>query len=388
MRLSVIAVLGCATAGMFIVSMRGNYLFGYGMGQTPEKRELFAWANVAADVWKAFGLIVLTVLWRNRHRRMALIGGLAWFVCLLSGINSAIGVYVQDRTAATGSRAAHHATFKDAEKELEHLEARYARLSSARPVAQVEAAIAALLVTPIMIEERVRGTVGQRSADCTKPDLRTADACAKIGALREELALATQRETLELRRTVLRREIARMRGDGNADAPDPVGEFYAWVTRGLLSVRDVGFGFPLFFALLIEVVSAFGPLTLARYAELTRPPPTTSGFDRPDPAMAGYGRPRPAVLLQAAQTDGGVVDWMAARAVPATDTAAVSLETLHADYAGWCDAESSRALSINAFQDAFDRLREMPELAGRIRKFGTRYFGIALVMSSRRAQQA
>ena len=62
LRVSVIAALGVATGAMFFVSMRGNYLFGYGIGQTPEKRELFGWANVAADIWKAFGLIVLTVL--------------------------------------------------------------------------------------------------------------------------------------------------------------------------------------------------------------------------------------------------------------------------------------------------------------------------------------
>jgi hypothetical protein len=31
-----------------------------------------------------------------------------------------------------------------------------------------------------------------------------------------------------------------------------------------------------------------------------------------------------------------------------------------------------------AFARAFDRLREMPELTGKIRKFGTRYYGIAV----------
>jgi hypothetical protein len=74
---------------MFAVSVRGNYLFGYGLGQTPEKRELFAWANVAADVWKAFGLVAVSALWREKRRRGALIASIAWFGCLLFGINSA-----------------------------------------------------------------------------------------------------------------------------------------------------------------------------------------------------------------------------------------------------------------------------------------------------------
>ena len=34
MRWLVIGVLTIATAGMFVVSMRANYLYGYGIGQT------------------------------------------------------------------------------------------------------------------------------------------------------------------------------------------------------------------------------------------------------------------------------------------------------------------------------------------------------------------
>ena len=105
-RCVVLVALSLATAVMFAVSLRGNYLFGYGLGQTPEKRQLFAWANVAADVWKAFGLIAVSVLWRTRHRRAASVASVAWFVCLLFGINSALGIYVQDRAALTGMREA------------------------------------------------------------------------------------------------------------------------------------------------------------------------------------------------------------------------------------------------------------------------------------------
>jgi len=84
------------TSIMLAVSVRGNYFFGQSLGQTPEKRELFAWANIAGDVWKAFGLVAVSTLWRDMRRRAASIAGIAWFVCLLFGINSALGVYVQD----------------------------------------------------------------------------------------------------------------------------------------------------------------------------------------------------------------------------------------------------------------------------------------------------
>jgi len=376
MRLSVIGALGLATAAMFLVSMRGNYLFGYEIGQTPEKRQLFAWANVAADIWKAFGLIALTVLWRHRHRRIAFIGGIAWLVCLLSGVNSAISVYVQDRVGTMGSREAKHATFREAEKELRELEQKVKSLSAHRSVGQVEAAIAALLNTPVVIDDRVRGTIAQRSGDCTKIDARTAEICGKLGALREELAAAKERKSIEPRIATLRLQLVQMRERRASDAPDPVGEFYAWASRGLLTVRDVNFGFPLFFAVLIEVVSAFGPITIARYMELTREPST-----KPDitvwPAMASYGRVRPALAVE--HKAGHVVEWMAARAVPAADASAIAIEVLHADYELWCAENRLRGMSVRAFGDEFDRVRDMPELAGKIRKFGNRYYGIRLI---------
>jgi hypothetical protein len=73
----VLAALSLATTVMFAVSVRGNHLFGYGPGQTPEKRQLFAWANVAADVWKAFGLVAVSALWRDKSRRTASIASIA-----------------------------------------------------------------------------------------------------------------------------------------------------------------------------------------------------------------------------------------------------------------------------------------------------------------------
>jgi hypothetical protein len=67
----VILALSAATAGMFVISMRANYLYGRSIGQSPETQEALAWANVGADIWKAFGLIVVAALWRGRWRRAA-----------------------------------------------------------------------------------------------------------------------------------------------------------------------------------------------------------------------------------------------------------------------------------------------------------------------------
>ena len=181
----VIIALSVATAGMFLISMRANYLYGRSIGQSPETQEAFAWANVGADVWKGFGLIVVFVLWRARLRRAAITTGLTWFVCLFFSVSSAIGIYVQERTSLTGSREAKHASYEDAQKELADVERKLKGLAQHRSVGEVEAAIAGVLARPVMVGERVRGTVGRLSANCTKDDKRTAEACAEVaGAAR------------------------------------------------------------------------------------------------------------------------------------------------------------------------------------------------------------
>jgi len=76
------------TAAMYAVSMRANYLYGYGIGQSPDTKLAIAWANVAADLWKGFGLIVAVGLWRCKSRRAAIVISLTWLVCLCFSVSS------------------------------------------------------------------------------------------------------------------------------------------------------------------------------------------------------------------------------------------------------------------------------------------------------------
>lgn len=373
----VVLALGVATAAMFVISMRGNYLYGYSIGQTEEKRTLFAWANVAADVWKAFGLLAVAMLWHHRHWRVALVGCIAWLLCLFSGLNSAIGVYVQDRSELTGTREAKHATYTDAEKALAGLEATLRGLPKHRSAGEVDALITVVLARPVSIGDRVRGTVATLSSDCKKPDARTVEACGEVAQLRSERAVAEEAVVLRKRADLLRKQVNVLRDAGSSVAPDPVGEFYAWLTGGLLSVRDVGFGFPLFFALLIEVVSAFGPITIVRYVESTRTELASASAVRP--AMASLGRRWPGSGDHVEEEEGRVVAWMAERASPSADATSVGIDELLHDYNAWCAGKTWPTSSLKNFGDEFDRVREMPELAGKTRKFGNRYYGIALV---------
>jgi len=386
----VLAALSMATAVMFAVSLRGNFLFGYSIGQTDEKRLLFGWANVAADTWKAFGLIAVAMLWRTKHRRAAVLASLAWLTCLLFGINSALGIYVQDRATLIGTREAQHATYTDVEKELAGIEARLRGRAPQRSVGEVDAAIDALLRSAVMVGHRVRGSVGELSHDCTKVDARTKEACADVARLREEHAAAREVGDLEQRAGLLRRQLITLRDRGSSVAVDPVGELYAWLTGGFVSVRAVGFGFPLFFALVIEVVSAFGPVTIAAYAEASR---GSAGAELAFEAalklgIAGHDRLGPATAGQSEPEDGHVVLWIAERAVPTSDSSAIGVVALYEDYALWCAETGNRPGALAVFEQQFDRVRALPDLAGKIRKFRDRYYGVGLVRRERRSLAA
>lgn len=90
-------------------------------------------------------------------------------------------------------------------------------------------------------------------------------------------------------------------------------------------------------------------------------------------------------LVPAAAGDGEqgrVVNWMANRTEPTGDTSAITIDEIHADYEVWCFGKGLRATALDEFANEFDRVREVPQLAGKIRKFGNRYYGIQLANSN------
>jgi hypothetical protein len=220
----------------------------------------------------------------------------------------------------------------------------------------------------------VRGTVGSVSARCTRVDSRTTEHCHQIAQLRARLAAATGASRRTARIVELRQQARELRDRGAADVADPVAELFAWMSRGLLSVRDVGFGFPVAFALLIELVSAFGPIGIATYAAATRTPVFGDAMASPaSPAALSEG-----IARIEDHSTGSVIDFVAEKTVPTAETSAIGSDELYDAYMLWCRQKGRRTDTLEAFAAEFDRLRELPALRGKIRKFGSRYFGIAL----------
>jgi len=374
LRAFAIVVLATATVAMLALSMVTNATFGYRFGSTALTAVVFAAANVIADIWKGLGLIIVAALLRERHWSVAgLLAGL-WFVALSFGVASSMGVYVQDRTSMVGGREALHANLRDVERELNEEEARLRQAGVAGDATQIEAAIEAVFAKPVMTGDRVRGTAGSISNRCGRVEPRTTEDCHRVAELRASLASAAEAGRRIARIAELRKHARELRERGGSDAPDPVAELFAWMSRGVLSVRDVGFGFPVAFALLIELVSAFGPIGITTYAAATRPGARVEDLASPaTPAALS-----PGVVRIEDHSKGSVVDFVAEETVPAADSTAIGSDELYDRYVKWCRQKGRVALATPAFTAEFDRLRELPALRGKIRKFGARYFGIAL----------
>jgi hypothetical protein len=84
-------------------------------------------------------------------------------------------------------------------------------------------------------------------------------------------------------------------------------------------------------------------------------------------------------VLLITQATGDIVPFMADRTEPTADPAAISIDEFHADYELWCRANALQPHARETFVAEFDRVRELPQLGGKIRKFGSRYYGIRLI---------
>jgi hypothetical protein len=378
MRWVFLIVGGIATVAMLAISMRLNYLFGYALGQTAEKALVFGWVSVVADAWKGLGPVFIVTLARERRWPTAGAATIVWAACFLYSVSSALGVAIQDRGALTGGRETLHAGYADALAEIETLEKKRSALSKHRPASEVDAAINAALMQPVMNEQRFLGTVGALSANCTRAQFRTVKSCAEIAALRQELAVAVEGGELDKKIADLRTRVNEFRERGATLSADPQAELFVRLTRGWLSVRDVGPGLALLLAVVIELVSAFGPAVLAGYADATRGRKDSTHEEETTKPLVVVGRALSQHVAARRDERDVVMEYMAERIAPAVETQAIGSDEIFADYVAWCSGRKYAALGPRDFLAEFDRKRHECHLEGKIRKFGKRYFGIRL----------
>ena len=358
---------------MLAISMHLNYLYNFSIGQTPEKAEIFARASVVADIWKGLGPVFIYALLRNRKPWPALAGALVWVACFAWGVSSALGLVAQDRMAITGGRETLHASYADTRKELDEKEAKRKSIQARRSSAEVEAAIAVVLARPIS-----RGTVGQITASCAKPD-RSIEACGEVAFLRQELAGAVEAQRLDQRIADLRHQVSQLRDRGATSATDPQAEFLSWLSVGTFSSKDIGFGLILLVGAVIEVVSAFGLGVVVAYADATRAPLVTHAVSTMNAASTLAPSRNGRTIVVDSTAVGTVMEYLTRRTELAAANVGVELTDLFADYTSWCRERAFSAMTLTEFRSEFDLLCQRPEISGKILAADDRYYGIRLI---------
>ncbi len=122
----------------------------------------------------------------------------------------------------------------------------------------------------------------------------------------------------------------------------------------------------------------------------SKPRPSRAATQRPEPVghvvlqpvMTGHDAPGQVMTAAIESYGGSVASWLAERAAPTSDQRAINLEKLYRDYMSWCREFGFTSSSRDLFERELDRVRALPDLAGKIGKFGSRYFGITLVGES------
>ena len=405
MRYVMVSALGVAATIAFIgASMTMNYLYGISLGRTPLESQLWGIVSVASDALKAVSPIFL--FWALRARQF----GLA-FVCLVGlaittgyALQSAAGFASESKNAVLGGREIVRASYLETEKEIAELAARRAAITMARSAAEIDAAIKATLAKPVMENGRVRGTVGVISTDCTRADVRTAEACAEVGKLREDLATAATVARIDQRLGELRKEARTLRDKGGALDANPPATLLSRLTFGWLSPADVEAWRSIYLAILVEFVSVFGllmslehralsaawsglrggavPADVAAPAPLaTRAPPTArlrrpAAADAGETTIVGSVTNGGAARLLAAPADDGSADarksigdvgaFVFERLAPAS-SGGLSLTELHTEYRKWCKAAKRQPVARDEFALWFETVGKSVGLAVKMR---------------------
>ncbi len=271
---------------------------------------------------------------------------------------------MEDRSARAGNRETLQLTYGETQAEISRIEQKRKGLREHRSQSEIEAAINTLLTRSVVSNQRVRGTIASLSHDCQRADGRTVEACAEISRMREELAAAHEERELDGRLGELSRQAHQLRERGAARPADPQAELLARVSRGWLAAGDIGPSLSLLLAVMIELISAFGPAVLSAYAETARLP-------------RGAGENK---------SPGFVIDYLAERVRPAGSRDVLPARDLYADYAAWCLTHKRLALLLPAFVVALDHARAENGLH-KIRKRKDCYYGIRIGASRRESLQ-
>ena len=252
-----------AAAALCAVTVAANLKFGMTLGSTPEEKAIYATGSVAADVFKCTMAMVVIRLWQKRHHWWAGVGVVFGVLCLTWSLASAAGFALVTREHTAAMHAATSKVIDGWTTTIRRAGEQLALVERSRPSTVIEAELASQLV-PAAIWKRT-----QACTELTLPESHTA--CARVLALRQELATAQSVQALEERIDEARRHLATAPVVGLSADPQVAG------LAALLGTEEPSLrrALALLLAVLVEAGSAVGfALAGAATANPPSPPPT------------------------------------------------------------------------------------------------------------------
>jgi hypothetical protein len=332
--------------------------FAYASADTTVDALIRAGAAAVAAVVGCHGPAWILRSVRSRAWSAAVLAVLGFVICLAVTLAGGIGTIAAGSDKSLAARAHASATYADWRKELESSRDKRSKLPASRPAGTIEGDMAAAHVDR-------RWASSSSCTDATVSASRTF--CAEYARLQGELASAKERATLDVK---IRELTLKLETAPAVRSVNPQAEVIARLLR--VAREDAEAWYALLFALAVEAAA----MSVLLIAEAT----THQRIKRDAKNRVGEPVSAPPVPRErdGIVETGRVLDWLRERAVPVEEINPIAPETLHADYVLWCESKELQAMAMDAFAQAFERLRDVPELAGNIKKFGGRYYGIKL----------
>lgn len=239
----------CTSGALLLMatSINMNWTYWHGQGADPTQALTFASVSVGVDIFKCCLPLIAD---RARVERNWLGCGLAiaLFVgCMSFSLISAIGYASLSRGLAVGNQEALGLRYRATRDEVARLNTKLVDFGDVRPQPVIEEALATARQDRRWLS----------SAGCTAA---TADAslayCREIGALKVDLAKAEEASRMRARIATLEGELGGLLRTGGHLQADTLASFISKLTG--FAPERVQFSITLFFAVLVELVAAFG----------------------------------------------------------------------------------------------------------------------------------
>ena len=226
------ASLGVAALASTIAwfGIRINAWYGSTLGETAEASTLIAGLSVSADILVLILPAAARTLWVDGHRAGSGVAWALWTVSIVITLMATVGfaaLNIADTTAARGKIAAESMILV---ARLDRLRTERATITETRPVAALEAELQRAQPDAAAVW---RATGGCR--DVTLQD--SGRACATVLALRQALAMAQRRDTLDADLRNGETQLTRLPAVTTADPQaETAAQLVSWATFGMITL--------------------------------------------------------------------------------------------------------------------------------------------------------